>query len=399
MNIYQYKAKTKKNETIFGKIEANDVREASSALRERGLFVVSVTLYEESSLLKLLKFSRVSDNDVSNFTRQLSTMITAGLPLTDALVILQTQSSPALQKIIELIRRDVEGGSTMAKALEKHPKIFTRVYVALIRAGESAGVLDKVLARLADTLEKQKEFRSKTQGALIYPAIVFVAMGIVSFIMMVFVIPKLTAMYKDFGAKLPLPTQILITASNFASQFWYIVIALVVAGYVAFQAYEKTPEGKLRIDKLRLSMPIFGPITTKVALVELSRTLSLLISAGISLLTALEIVLGAMDNQVFHDALEKVSRSVEKGQSFSAALARSPEFPILMNQMVSVGEETGKLDEVLLKLSSYFEAESETAVKGLTTAMEPLIMIVLGIGVGFLIIAIILPIYNLTNQF
>ncbi len=399
MNVYQYKAKTKKNDTIFGKIEATDVHEATAALRERGLFVISVTEYQESSLLKLFKFSRISPNDVVNFTRQLSTMITAGLPLTDALVILQAQSPPAMQKVIDIVRRDVEGGMTLSKSMEKHPKVFSQVYVSLVMAGESAGVLDKILARLADTLEKQKEFRSKTQGALIYPMIVMVAMGVVAFIMMVFVIPKLTAMYKDFGAQLPTPTKILIGVSNFVSSFWYIVL-LGTGGLIAlYQAYNKTPEGRLRIDRLKLQMPIFGNIRTKVALVELTRTLSLLVGAGISLLTALEIVLGALDNKVFYNALEKVTKSVEKGQSFSNALARSDEFPILMNQMVSVGEETGKLDEVLLKVSTYFESESETAVKGLTTAMEPLIMIVLGVGVGFLIIAIILPIYNLTNQF
>lgn len=399
MNVYRYKAKTKKNETIFGKVEATTVHEASAALRERGLFVISVTQYEESSIMKLLKFSRVKQNDVVNFTRQLSTMITAGLPLTDALLILQTQSAPAMQKIIEVVRRDVEGGQTLAKSMEKHPKIFTQVYISLVRAGESAGVLDKVLARLADTLEKQKEFSSKTKGALIYPSIVMAAMGIVGFIMMVFVIPKLTAMYKDFGAKLPGPTLVLIGISNFMSTFWYVVIGGVVGGIFLFKAYQKTPNGKLRIDRIKLKMPIFGPIQTKVALVELTRTLALLVAAGISLLTALEIVLDALENRVFRDALAQVAKNVEKGQSLSTALARSEEFPILMNQMVSVGEETGKLDEVLMKLSAYFESESEMAVKGLTTAMEPLIMIVLGVGVGFLIIAIILPIYNLTNQF
>lgn len=399
MNVYQYKAKTKKNETIFGKVEATTVHEASAALRERGLFVISVTQYQENSIVKLLKFSRVTPNDTVNFTRQLSTMITAGLPLTDALLILQTQSAPAMQKIIDVVRRDVEGGQTLAKSLEKHPKVFSQVYISLVRAGESAGVIDKVLARLADTLEKQKEFRSKTKGALIYPMIVMAAMGIVGFIMMVFVIPKLTAMYKDFGAKLPGPTLVLISLSNFMSTFWYLVIGGVIGGIFLFKAYQKTPAGRLRVDRLKLKMPIFGPIQTKVALVELTRTLSLLISAGISLLTALEIVLDALENRVFHDALATVAKSVEKGQSLSTALARSEEFPILMNQMVSVGEETGKLDEVLLKLSTYFESESEMAVKGLTTAMEPLIMIVLGVGVGFLIVAIILPIYNLTNQF
>ncbi|PWU22882.1 hypothetical protein C5B42_04840 [Candidatus Cerribacteria bacterium 'Amazon FNV 2010 28 9'] len=399
MNVYQYKAKTKKNETIFGKVEAADIKEASSVLRERGLFVISVTQYQESGLKRLLNYSRVGSNDLVNFTRQLSTMITAGLPLTDALTILESQSSPAMQKVINSIRLDVEGGLTFAKALEKNPKIFNTVYRSLIHAGESAGVLDKVLSRLADTLEKQKEFRAKTGGALIYPAIVMIAMVIVGFIMMVFVVPQLTSMYKDFGAALPAPTQILINISSFMTSFWYLFVAGGVGGGFAFQAYKKTPGGRLAIDRLKLKIPIFGELASKIALVELTRTLSLLVSAGISLLVALEISLDALDNRVYRDAMEKVIKSVEKGQSFSAALSRTDEFPILMNQMVSVGEETGKLDEVLFKLSNYFESESEHAVKGLTSAMEPLIMIVLGLGVGFLVIAIILPIYDLTNQF
>jgi type IV pilus assembly protein PilC len=206
-------------------------------------------------------------------------------------------------------------------------------------------------------------------------------------------------MYKDFGAALPAPTQILINVSNFTSRFWYLVIGAVGGGVFLFQTYGKTPAGRLRIDRFKLKLPVFGDIISKVSLVELNRTLSLLVSAGISLLTALQISLDALDNKVYRDALERVIKSVEKGQSFSQALARTEEFPVLMNQMVSVGEETGKIDEVLLKLANYFESESEHAVKGLTSAMEPLIMIVLGVGVGFLIIAIIMPIYNLTNQF
>lgn len=399
MNVYTYKAKTKQNTTIFGKVEANTPREANNVLRERGLFVVSITQYQESIIKRLLNFSHISKNDIVNFTRQLSTMITAGLPLTDALTILQTQSTPSMQKIIDVIRRDVEGGLPLAKALEKHPRYFTTVYVSLVRAGESAGVLDQVLSRLADTLESQKEFAAKTKGALIYPAIVVIAMSIVAFVMMVFVIPKLTAMYKDFGAQLPLPTEILISVSTAAATYWYIVIIGVVALVAGYRAYGKTPKGRERIDRIKLHVPIFGIIRQKVALVELNRTLSLLVGAGISLLTALQISLDALDNVIYRNALKEVAKNVEKGQSLSQSLARSEEFPILMNQMVSVGEETGKMDEVLLKLATYFETESEHAVKGLTSAMEPLIMIVLGIGVGFLVIAIILPIYNLTNQF
>ncbi|MEP7167376.1 MAG: type II secretion system F family protein [Candidatus Woesebacteria bacterium] len=399
MNVYSYKARTQKNENIFGKVEAQSPKDASSILRERGLFVISITQYKESQLLSMFKFSRVSQTDVVNFTRQLSTMITAGLPLTESLGILNAQSKPNMQQIIETVRRDVEGGSTLSKALEKHKPPFSAVYIALIKAGESAGVLDKVLNRLADTLEKEKEFQAKTKGALIYPAIVTLAMVAVGFVMMIFVVPKMTSMYKDFGAQLPLPTQILISTSNFMAQFWYIFVIAAVGGYLAFQAYKKTPDGRLRIDELLLKIPIMGEIRTKVTLVELARTLSLLISAGISLLLALEIVYDSVDNMVYKNALDKITKDVEKGQTLSSSVARRTEFPILMSQMIAVGEETGKMDEVLLKLSTYFETESEHAVKGLTTALEPLIMIVLGIGVGFLIIAIIMPIYNLTNQF
>jgi type IV pilus assembly protein PilC len=399
MNVYSYKARTQKNENVVGRVEAQSPKDASNVLRERGLFVISITEYHESGLLAMVKFSQVSSTDVVNFTRQLSTMITAGLPLTEALGILSVQSKPNMQKILDEIRRDVEGGSPLSKALEKHRPPFTPVFIALIRAGESAGVLDKVLDRLADTLERQKEFAAKTKGALIYPAIVSLAMIAVGFVMMIFVVPKLTSMYKDFGAELPGPTRFLMGLSDFMVQFWYLFIIGGIAGFLGFQAYRKTPIGKYKVDEMLLKMPIFGEIRMKTTLVELTRTLSLLISAGISLLLALEIVLDAIDNEVFRQSMEKIAKDVEKGQTLSSSISRRPEFPILMSQMISVGEETGKMDEVLLKLSTYFETESEHAVKGLTTALEPLIMVVLGLGVGFLIIAIIMPIYNLTNQF
>lgn len=399
MQIYNYKARTQQNETVTGKVEANTASEANLVLRERGLFVISIVEFHESSLLAMLKYSKVSKNDIVNFTRQLSTMVTAGLPLTEALQILEVQAKPVLKKLLSAVRRDVEGGMTLAKALEKHPNAFSTVYISLIKAGESAGVLDQVLHRLADTLEKQKEFASKTKGALIYPAIVMLAMVIVGFVMMIFVIPKMTEMYKDFGADLPMPTMVLITISDFMVAYWYVMLTLVGGAAVAFNAYRKTPAGKLKVDEWLLKLPIFGELRAKIALVELTRTLSLLISAGISLLTAIEISFDSVGNMVFRNALVKIAKDVEKGQSLSNSVAKRVEFPVLMSQMISVGEETGKLDEVLLKLSAYFETESEHAVKGLTTAMEPLIMIVLGIGVGLLIIAIILPIYNLTSQF
>lgn len=399
MNLYSYKARTTTNETVSGKIEARDQKEASSLLRERGLFVISITEHQESFFSGSLRFDRVSKNDITTFTRQLSTMITAGLTITDALSILEVQAKPALKRIIDTIRRDVEGGLSLAKALEKHKSLFGGVYIALVHAGESAGVLDKMMDRLADTMERQRDFNSKTKGALVYPAIVVLAMIIVAFIMMVFVVPKLTEMYRDFGAQLPAPTRVLIAVSQFMALFWYVVIAGAIAGVFAFRAYRKTPHGQYKIDEFLLRMPVFGPIRGKIALVELTRTLSLLISAGISLVNSLDISLEAVGNMVYREALVKITQDVEKGQPLSQALGKRVEFPIIMSQMISVGEETGKMDEVLMRLSRYFESESEQAVKGLTTALEPLIMIVLGLGVGFLIIAVVLPIYNLTSQF
>lgn len=399
MNTFSYKARTQKNEPVTGKVEAQSLKDAAVILRERGLFVISLTPYKDFGIMSALSTSRVSSNDIVNFTRQLSTMITAGLPLTEALGILMVQAAPGLQKVIEVVRRDVEGGSTLAKAMEKHQPPFSEVYIALIKAGESAGVLEKVLNRLADTLEKEKEFSAKTKGALVYPVIVMSAMTIVGFIMMVFVVPKMTAMYKDFGAELPAPTRILIGTSDFMAQFWYVFVIGAIGAILAVRAYYKTPVGRLRLDGYLLKVPVFGEIRTKTTLVELTRTLSLLVSAGISLLLALEIATDAVQNMVFKQALQKIYKEVEKGQTLASSVAHRQEFPVLMSQMISVGEETGKMDEVLLKLSAYFETESEHAVKGLTTALEPLIMIVLGIGVGFLIIAIIMPIYNLTNSF
>ncbi len=399
MNVFSYKARTEKNESVVGRVEAQNIAEAGAVLRERGLFIISIVPYYESSFFASFKFSSVSLTDIVNFTRQLSTMVTAGLPLTDALGILSTQAKTTMKKIVDTLRRDIEGGAPLSGALEKHSPAFSPVYIALVKAGEAAGILDKILDRLADTLEKQKDFQGKTKGALIYPAMVLLTMAIVGVVMMVFVVPKLTAMYTDLGAQLPLPTRILMFISDFFIQFWYVLVLFVVGGGIGLGSYIRTPNGKLAFNKFLLRLPVLGPVFIKSSLVELTRTLSLLLSAGIPLISALSIVQAATGNAVFQAALEKVIRDVEKGQTLSAAVSWRTEFPLIMSQMMSVGEETGKMDEVLLKLSSYFEKESEQAVKGLTTAFEPLIIVILGIGVGFMIISVILPIYNLTEQF
>jgi type IV pilus assembly protein PilC len=348
-------------------------------------------------LFKLLR--RVRFNEVVNFTRQLSTMITAGLQVTEALRILEGQAGPEFAEVLSQISNEVEGGASLAGAMEKHPKIFSKVYVSLVRAGEAAGVLDEVLKRLATSMEKQREFRSKTKGALTYPAIVMVGMGLVGIIMMVFVIPKLTSMYQDFGAELPGATKILIGLSSLITRVWYLSLLIVVGAVMGLRMWLKTEGGRLAFDQLVLKLPVVGPLITEVVLTDFTRTLSLLVASGISLLEALRIVGRALGNALFEKAVAKAAVQVEKGFPLAATLAAEAVFPPLVPQMVSVGEETGKLDEVLGKLAGYFEMEVEHRIKSLTTAIEPLIMILLGVGVGFLVIAVILPIYNLTSQF
>ncbi|MFZ5366296.1 MAG: type II secretion system F family protein [Patescibacteria group bacterium] len=401
MKKFSYKAKDQKGKTVSGIVEAGEAKQARSILRERGLVCFSLTPVRQDIIKEVFQrtFRRITLSDIATFTRQLSTMITAGLTINDALTILKAQSSPALSVVVDDVLRSVEGGSSLADALLKHPKVFNRVYVALVRAGETAGVLDEVLARLAENLEKQREFQGKVKGAMIYPVIIIVGMVVVAGIMMVFVIPKLLALYQEFQAKLPTPTKILIGISNFMVKFWWMMLVGVLVASYAIRAFGKTPMGRKKIDSLWLSLPILGNLQKQIIMTEMARTLGLLVGAGISIIDALNIVAEGVGNSIYEEELKEAAKQVEKGLPLAATLAVYEEFPPIVPQMISVGEETGKVDEVLTKLSRYFESESEQMVKSLTTAIEPLIMIVLGLGVGFLIIAVILPIYNLTTQF
>lgn len=401
MKRFTYKAKTRDGEDQEGKVEARDQDAAVAILRDRGLVVIKISSTNQSSVGAVFGgfLGGVKLNDIVAFTRQLATMISSGLPLTEALSILEVQSKPSLALIVGDILREIQGGATLSEAMAKHKKAFSGVYISLVKAGEAAGALDEILNRLADNLEKQKEFRAKTRGALIYPVIVTVGMLIVAVLMMVFVVPQLAEMYADFDAELPLPTLILIAMSDFLVNFWYVILVVGGAGLYGFNHWRKTDKGSFIYDKFLLDLPIFGKLRAQIALSELARTMSLLIGAGISLVEALEIVDSVMDNLIYKRALTQIMKNVKKGVPLSVALSREEVFPPLFPNMVAVGEETGKMQEVLLKVSDYFEAEAEQQIKNLTTALEPLIMVVLGIGVGFLVISIIMPIYNLTNQF
>ena len=400
MPFFIYTAKNKLGEKVKGKAEARSLQEAAELLVERNLLVISLKPLTEGSfhLLNQL-FSGIKQDDIVNFTRQLSTMVGAGLSLSKSLSVLVQQSRPAFTQVIAQVLQDVEGGDSFSKALAKHPKIFSRLYVQLVKAGEVGGVLDDVLNRLAINLEVSKEFRSKTKGAMIYPTIIMIVMAVVVFVMMTFVVPKLTAMYQDFGTTLPAPTRLLISISDFFVNFWYIILAIVGGIIFFFRRWQKTERGQKAINRLILRLPLIGPLNQKIIVADFVRTLSLLLTAGVTLLNAMEVVTEGVENILYREALEDAKTAVEKGSLLSESLSRHEIFPPILFHMTAVGEETGKLDEVLLKLSEYFEQETSQAVKNLTTAIEPLIIVVLAVGVGLLVIAIIMPIYSLTSQF
>lgn len=401
MPLYSYSARNDLGKSVSGRVEANNEREAANLIRERSLFLIRLTEIKPGQLnLSLSRLRRVRFNDIVNITRQMSTMITAGLQVPEAINLLKRQSvNSAVIELLNGIYRDLQGGGNLANALKKYPHQFSTAYVALIRAGESSGKLDKVLARLAENLEKDLEFRSKVRGALVYPAIIVATMLVVFALLMIVVVPKLSELYVDFGQDLPLATRILQGMSDFSVRFWWLIAFLLVGGSFIFVKWKNGPVGKRVWDGLMLRLPLFGRLQQEIILVEFTRTLGLLVGAGVHILDALNILIEAVDNIYFKDALKDITKKVEKGLPLGQLFAQHQIFPAILVQMVKVGEETGKMDESLIKLSVYFENETDHIVKGLTTAIEPIIMIILGLGVGFIVFAIITPIYQLTSSF
>lgn len=400
MKRFNYKAKDKTGRVVKGEVEAIDLASAAKLVRSKGLFVISLTPKIESPFILIKKLQeKINSGDIANFTRQLSTMINAGLPITEALLILRSQSKKSMQAIVAQLLADVEAGESFSAALSKHPKVFGQTYIALVKSGEVGGVLDAVLLRLADNLEKQHEFGSRVKGALIYPIIIVVGMVAVTAVMMIFVIPKLLSLYSDFGAEMPLPTRILIGISDFFVKYWFIIFAIFGIGFYVFRLYKATPEGRRKVDELILKIPVYGELQRQIILTELTRTLSMMVGAGVSILEGLRITADVVENTLISDALLDAANQVEKGFPVAYAFSKHPEaFPFILSQMVAVGEETGKMDEVLTKVSRIFEVESDEKVKGLTAAIEPIVMIILGIGVGFLVVAVILPVYSLSSS-
>lgn len=404
MPKYRYKAKDWMGKMVKGELELGTEKSVIESLRASGLIPLGVQIKSENMMAEVWRkiSGRINGKMISNFTRQLATMMTAGLPMTDALALLKNQQEDgsSLYIILEKILADVRGGMSLGTSMEKYVSIFGEAYVASVSAGEEAGVLEEILSKLATNLENENEFQGKVKGAMIYPTIVIVGMLVVMVIMMIFVIPKLTSLYADFGtAKMPAITQGLMTVSNWMAKLWFLFPILFLLPTIILKIGAKNPVFNFKKDKFFLRLPIAGKLSQMTILASTCRTLSMLLTAGIPLVEALRIVGTVSGNEVYKKAYGDIAQKVQKGFGISVSFENTNVFPMIVTQMVATGEATGKLDEVLLKVASYFSVEAEQAVAALTAAIEPLIMIVLGIGVGFLVVAVVMPIYNLTSSF
>ena len=404
MALYHFTARDPTGKKFTGDVEALEEKSLIISLQKQGYVPISIKKKEAGQIFSFINnfFSHIGVGgiDTAPFTRQLHTMVSAGLPLTDSLVILEKQTkNPIFSQAISQIVADVEGGGSLSSSLAKFPRIFDQVYVKLIEAGETGGVLDKILAKLAETLEKDKDFKSKTKGALVYPVIVIIVMIIVMSIMMIFVVPKLTDLYTEIGVSLPLPTRILIAVSGFMVNFWWLLLIILGLAAFGFGYAGRIPRVARFISELYLEIPVWGKIKKTLILAQFTRTFGLLIGSGIPIISALKVVAGLLSSPAYKEAIEGAISKVERGSPLYQPLAASSVFPPIVGQMLRVGEETGKMDDVLLRLSIYFENEGEQMIRNLTTALEPIILVILGLGVGALVFSIIMPIYNLTAQF
>lgn len=397
MPTFIWKGRTASGATASGELAAGSQTDVVAALRQKKIIPTSIKVKEEKKGLTLFG-SRVSRHALSVFTRQFSTMLNAGLPLLSCLEILGKQTESAgLRRVLAEVRGDVEGGLSLADALRRQPKVFDNLYVNMVESGETGGALDVILLRLATYLEKMEVLMRKIKGAMIYPAIIsLVAAGAIS-VMLLFVIPIFAQMFEGVGAELPAMTQIVIGMSNLLKVWAIPGIIIIIALFTILRRWHKTESGAKAMDPLLLKMPVFGDLMKKQSIARFSRTLSTLLSSGVPIIDALEITARSSGNWVVEDAILKARTSIKGGENIADPLSKTTVFPPMVTQMIAIGEASGGLDEMLSKVADFYDAEVDQAVENLTSALEPLIMVVLGGIVGFLVISMYLPIFQLAG--
>lgn len=400
MAVYAYTGRDSSGKAISGAIEGESEIAVVARLQEMGYFITSLRQRVQrptvEELLQRLRGVRLKDLAV--FTRQLATMINAGLTIVASLTILQAQT--ATRKLVETIaavRTKVEAGTPLSEAFNAHPTIFSSLYVNMVRAGETGGVLDEVLTRLSTLLEKELALRQKVKAAMVYPAVIAsAAVGIVSFIVF-FILPKFIEFFKTLNVPLPAPTRFLIFMTIATRKFWFVEVLLLVVTIYGGRYYIATPQGRMRFDRFKLRVLLFGPINRNVVMARFSRILGTLITSGVPILQALEVVSRAVDNVILSQAIAAVRASIREGESIAGPLQASGLFPPMVVQMVAVGERTGSLDGMLTKVSDFYDTEVEYAVVGLTSILEPALIMVMGGVVGFIVISFYLPLFNLVG--
>jgi type IV pilus assembly protein PilC len=379
-----------------GEIELKTKEEVLQYLHKQKL--IPVTVREKPKELKLQIGTGVGTRDIVIFTRQFATMINSGLPLVQSLDILAEQTeNEALRKVIQDVLYDVESGHTLADAMGKHPKIFTQLYVNMVAAGEAGGILDTILLRLATFLEKNDALVRKIKGAMIYPAVIFGVAGAAVAILLIFVIPTFQTMFASAGIPLPLPTRIVIAMSAFLQGYWWALIIGIIGAVFGIRQLYQTDGGRLAIDRLLLKLPILGDLQRKAAVARFTRTLGTLVSSGVAILEGLEITAKTSGNRVIHDAVMGSRAAIAGGETISGPLKESGVFPPMVVQMINVGEQTGGLDEMLTKIADFYDEEVDAAVEALLSALEPLMIVVLGVVVGGMIVSMYLPIFDMIN--
>lgn len=395
MPVFQWEGKLADGSTRKGEIEAETKAAATMVLRRQRITPTKVKAKAKDIALFA---KRIKTKDIVVFTRQFATMINAGLPLVQCLEILSNQhDNPSFKRILATIKQDVESGSTFADALKKHPDIFDDLFVNLVAAGEIGGVLDTILNRLAQYMEKAEALKAKVKGAMTYPSIVLAVAFIVVGILLWFVIPTFSEMFLEFGGTLPAPTQFVVNLSNAFIKFWWLIIGVIVALVFAFIYARKQSKSRYQLDKLSLKLPVFGDLLRKVAVAKFSRTLSTMISSGVPIMDGLEITSKTSGNMVIEEGIRSVRSAISEGKPMADPMDATGLFPSMVVQMVAVGEATGALDSMLSKIADFYDEEVDTAVEALTSALEPMLMVFLGTIIGGVVVAMYLPIFKMAG--
>lgn len=397
---FAYTAKDERaGKVVKGKISADNEMAAANILNSKQLFPIKIVPASSQNVFgNITLFNKVSGKSRVIFTRQLATLVKAGLPITQALnTSIEQVSDKNFKSILEKIAASVEGGTSLADSFAQYPSIFNHVYVSLVHAGEESGTLDQTLLRLADQQENEQQIISKIRGALIYPALVLVTIIAVLVFMLVSVMPQISGLYTELKKPLPIVSQITLSVSQFAIHYWWLTLILLVAAIFGVRAYIRSPNGRRTWDKLKMSVPVLGTLFRKMYMARFTRTLGSLVNSGVPLLEALNISAESINNVVLEDIVQKAAQDVRTGKSLSGSLSKNDYFLKLVPQMIKVGEESGTLGDMLDKVATFYENEVDQAVKNISTIIEPVLMIVLGLMVGFIIIAILYPVYSLVG--